>query len=190
MKSTLSIFKQAKFISRSKAVVNFTRQDLTKKWMHRVQSKANNPSSIEQVSRLSNLVDFYSKPAEENTENIDWSFWKKTIRTEGVVDKLQSKLQVAKEQQYNVESLAAKAAINDEDYEKIGHVLRYNHDIHMKFFTENLDAVYSLQSVGDPTYLTLHELQGYSPGSNHQVSGWIETGYMTSRKDNIFKCII
>ncbi len=36
MKSTMNIFKYSKFTSKSGAVVNYTRQDLTAKWINRV----------------------------------------------------------------------------------------------------------------------------------------------------------
>jgi hypothetical protein len=46
------------------AVVNYTRNDLTKKWIARIQNKAKDVNAQEAFGKLSSLIDFYNKPVE------------------------------------------------------------------------------------------------------------------------------
>jgi hypothetical protein len=48
----------------STAVVPFARQDLTKRWLGRIQSKANDSHSQEGYMKLSALIDYYNRPAD------------------------------------------------------------------------------------------------------------------------------
>ena len=50
--------------SASTAVVPFARQDLTKRWLGRIQAKATDSQSQEGYMKLSALVDYYNRPAE------------------------------------------------------------------------------------------------------------------------------
>ena len=166
------------------SLVNYTREDLTRKWLTRVQSKANDPASQESVTKLSSLIDFYTKKAENVSEDknlqINWDEWRKEIRTPGIVDKLQHKLEEAKTQKYNVDSLASKAALTSDKYDHVGLFLRYNHDLYMNYYTETLEALYSTLSLGDMSMVSNAELMEYNQGATNQFNGWTETGYMSS----------
>jgi hypothetical protein len=61
--------------------------DLTRKWIHRIQTKVKDAASSEAFSKISSLIDFYNKPPAQYKEDIDWNYWKDNIRTEGVVDR-------------------------------------------------------------------------------------------------------
>jgi hypothetical protein len=65
MRVSLSAINSAKKNTRSlgSSVVPFTRQDLTKKWMGRIQAKAKDSHSQETYMKLSSLIDYYNKPA-------------------------------------------------------------------------------------------------------------------------------
>ena len=68
MRASLNVFRTAKSFARGPAVQNqvvpFARQDLTKKWMGRLNSKAKDTTSQESLMKLSSLIDYYNKPAE------------------------------------------------------------------------------------------------------------------------------
>ncbi len=73
MRVSQNAMKQSRQFTRSmgQAVVPFTRQDLTKRWMGRIQSKAKDSHSQETYMKLNSLIDYYNKPAEEyNQVNI------------------------------------------------------------------------------------------------------------------------
>jgi hypothetical protein len=61
--------------------------DLTKKWIQRIQNKVKDAASSEAYGKISSLIDYYNKPPAQYKEDIDWSYWKDNIRTEGVVEK-------------------------------------------------------------------------------------------------------
>ncbi len=174
----MNIFKYSKLTSKSGAVVNYTRQDLTTKWINRVSSKAPNAAAQDAVSKLSSIVAYYCRPAETTKDKIDWNYWKQNIRTTGVVDKLHDKLEVSKGKTYNVEAVAAKAANTTPKYESVGLYLKYNHDLWMKQYVDNLDALYNAQSIGDFSKIGTSELFQYCQGASELSAGWRETGYM------------
>ena len=67
MRVSLNSIKGAKQYARSAAstsVVPFARQDLTKRWMGRIQSKAKDTQAQETLMKLSSLIDYYNKPAD------------------------------------------------------------------------------------------------------------------------------
>ena len=67
MRVSLNALKHSKKFARGPAttsVVPFARQDLTKKWMGRIQIKAKDTASQESLMKLSSLIDYYNKPAE------------------------------------------------------------------------------------------------------------------------------
>lgn len=182
--STKTFNKNYKMFSTS--VVNYTREDLTKLWILRVQDKANDSAAQESVSNLSSLIDYYMKKAEDSSTNklldIDWDSWKKEIRTPDVVDSLKNKLEEAKTQSYNVEGLASKAAITNDKFDHVGLYLKYNHDLYMRHYTETLEGLYSTLSLGDMSYVPINELVEYEKGAANHHNGWTETGYMLNRK--------
>jgi hypothetical protein len=63
MRVSLNAINHAKKYARSTGVVPYTRQDLTKKWMGRIQAKAKDSHSQETYMKLSSLIDYYNKPA-------------------------------------------------------------------------------------------------------------------------------
>jgi hypothetical protein len=67
MRVSSNVLKSGKKFARSSAshaVVPFARQDLTKRWLGRIQTKANDSLSQEGYMKLSALIDYYNKPAE------------------------------------------------------------------------------------------------------------------------------
>jgi hypothetical protein len=68
-----NMLRQTKLTSRATgtAVVNYTSKykltegnDLTKKWIARIQNKAKDTQAQEAFGKLSSLIDFYNKPVE------------------------------------------------------------------------------------------------------------------------------
>ena len=186
MRSSVNIFKHLKTSTRNptSSITNYTRKDLTNKWLSRVQEKATDSGALEAVNKLSSLVGYYTKPAEESKENIDWNFWKQNIRSEGIVDKLHDKLNQAYEKTYNVETLASKSAVNTEKYEKVGLFLKYNHDLWMKHYIDNLDVLFNLHDVGDILKVSETERLSWHPGVSENTAGWRETGY--TLRNNVY----
>jgi hypothetical protein len=73
MRVSLNCIKAANRFARAPAstqVVPFARQDLTKRWMGRIQAKARDTQSQESLMKLSSLIDYYNKPAESYKEVI------------------------------------------------------------------------------------------------------------------------
>ena len=71
MRVSLNTLKSSKKYARgpaSTSVVPFARQDLTKKWMGHIQSKARDTTSQESLMKLSSLIDFYNRPADSFKE--------------------------------------------------------------------------------------------------------------------------
>lgn len=70
MRVSFNAMNQAKKYARAAAtsVVPYTRTDLTKKWMGRIQAKAKDSHSQETLMKLSSLIDYYNKPAESFNE--------------------------------------------------------------------------------------------------------------------------
>jgi len=67
MRVSSNVHKSGKKFARaaaSSAVVPFARQDLTKRWLGRIQAKASDSHSQEGYMKLSALIDYYNKPAE------------------------------------------------------------------------------------------------------------------------------
>jgi len=177
MKATSKLFKFAKKTSRSGAVVNYTRPDLTNKWLWRIQQKAHDNIGQESYSKLSSLVNFYSKNVDNSSNKIDWDFWRQNIRTEGVVEKIKEKNTELSTKTYNIDALAARSAHTSEKYENYNLFLKYNHDLWRRQYTDNLDALYGLISIGDPTMTAQTEFIDYHPGSRQRAAGWRETGF-------------
>jgi hypothetical protein len=73
MRVCSNVLKSGKNFTRgpsSTAVVPFARQDLTKRWLGRIQSKASDSHSQENYMKLSALIDYYNKPSESVKEVI------------------------------------------------------------------------------------------------------------------------
>ena len=71
MRVSLNAIKHANKLARSSgasAVVPYTRQDLTKRWMGRIQAKAKDSHSQETYMKLNSLIDYYNKPAQNYKE--------------------------------------------------------------------------------------------------------------------------
>jgi len=182
MKSTSKIFNYAKKVSKSGAVVNYTRPDLTRKWLYRVQQKAHDGLGQEASSKLSSLIDYFTSNNGNKVAEINWNYWKQNIRTEGIVDSLKSKNEELGTHEYNVDALAAKSAVTSTKYENYGLFLKYNYAIWMKQYTENLDNMFGAMSIGDPDLVPMQELLSYIPGERENAAGWRETGYTNTCK--------
>ncbi len=75
MRARLNVLNTAKNFARAPAqnqVVPFARQDLTKRWMGRIGAKAKDTASQESLMKLSSLIDYYNKPAEQFKEVISF----------------------------------------------------------------------------------------------------------------------
>jgi hypothetical protein len=175
MKSSFKAYKKG-----FSSITNYTRQDLTSKWLTRVSAKASNSASQEAVAKLASLVSYYTKPVESSKDKIDWDLWKQNIRTPEIVEKLKSKLEQAYSKSYNVEALASKSVVTSEKYEKVGLFLKFNHELWMKQYTDNLDAYYNALNIGDFSKMHNSEMRAYVPGAAELNAGWRETGYMLS----------
>ena len=68
MRVCSNVLKSGKKLRRSSAVVPFVRQDLTKRWLGRIQAKATDSQSQAGSMKLSALVDYYNRPAETLNE--------------------------------------------------------------------------------------------------------------------------
>jgi hypothetical protein len=182
MRPVKHIFNYAKKNSRSGAVVQYTRPDLTQKWINRIQAKANDAFSQEAVGKLSSLVGYYSKGLGDVAQKVDWDYWRSNIRTEGLVDKLKSKNQELSEHNYNVDSLAEKSVQTSEKYENYGLFLKYNYELWMNQYSCNLNALYGAMHLGDINMVGHSEMLAYLPGINALACGWRETGFTNPRK--------
>lgn len=182
MKATSKLFNYAKKVSKSGAVVNYTRPDLTKKWLYRVQQKAHDGLGQEGSAKLSSLIDYFTQGSNQKLDEINWNYWKQNIRTEGLVEKLKEKNQELDKHSYNIDTLAAKSAISSTKYENYGLFLKYNYAIWMKQYTDNLDTMYGVLSLGDIQMVNPHELTSYYQGGTAYVAGWRETGYTNNSK--------
>ncbi len=181
MKSN-SILSYIKKTSKSSSVVNYTRQDLNQKWLQRIQTKATDSLGQEGYSKLSSLVDFYSKKSDNQSVNIDWDFWKSNIRTQNLVDSIMKKTDSLNEKKYNVESIALKSASNSEKFENYGLFLKYNYTLWNNHLARSLNAVYSLVSISDISLVSKKEFYSYFPGLLNKPAAWRETGYSDLRK--------
>jgi hypothetical protein len=189
MKTSLNLTKHSinKKAFTTAVVPSFAKKDLTKKWLNRVQAKAKDQMSQESFAKLSSLVDYYTKSPQQYDENIDWDYWRTNLRSEGLVDKIMGKYNEFKSFDYNIDHLAAKSAVNSPHYQKYGMLLRYNHDLWMNQYMENLNALHGAMELGDIRYISEHEMFMYNPGIRERVAGWRETGYVI--RSNINKII-
>lgn len=178
MRKTFQFCKKSNFGS----LTPYSRPDLTQKWLHRIQSKAQDQQGLEASNKLSSLVDYYSKNSGETNQKIDWDYWSQNIRTSGLVDKIKEKNESIEKQQYNIDTLAAKSAITSEKYENYGLFLKYNHALYMHQYSNNLKALYGYLNIGDVTMLSRNEQLSYYPGLKEKISGWRETGYVNLSK--------
>lgn len=139
-------------------------QDLTKKWIQRIQSKVHDSASVESYAKLSSLVDFYNKPAKTFKDDIDWSSWKDQIRTAGVVDKIHAKYENFKKQNYNVDLVAQKSTANSEKYDTHviytilnnikGLFLHWNYSLWMRQYLDNVQSLIGVNALGDIQYVS------------------------------------
>lgn len=183
MKSSMCLLNKTSRRTFSSAVVpHSSKQDLTKKWLNRIQSKARDQWGQESYSKLSSLVDYYTKPPQDYKENIDWEYWSSNIRSSGVVEKIRNIYNDFKNYDYNVDQLAARSAVNSNKYDEYGLLLRYNHDLWMTQYMENLTALHGALELGDIRYIHEQELFQYSPGIREKAAGWRETGFVVRSK--------
>ena len=87
------------------------------------------------------------------------------------------KIEEAENKNYNIESIAGKTVFLSEEFEKVGLFLKYNHDLWMKHYTDNLEAFFSTSAIGDFSKTSINEKFAYAPGSSELSNGWKETGY-------------
>jgi len=173
-----NLLKQMTRSTESKSlVVGSQRQDLTKKWIQRIQAKVKDAASTESFSKISSLIDYYNKPASAFKEEINWDYWKENIRTDGVVGKLKDKYEHYKStQNYNIDSIAQKSVINSEKYETHELLLEWNYNLWMNNYIENISTLIDADHLGDISYVSTHELHSYYPGGRELCQGWRETG--------------
>lgn len=64
------------------------RNELTSKWLHRLQVTANTADSREVHTQLASILDWYNRPSSglTGTAAIDWDGFRKNIHTPRVVD--------------------------------------------------------------------------------------------------------
>lgn len=187
MRTSLNVLKQGKKFARAApgAVVPYSRGDLTKRWMGRIQAKAKDSHSQETYMKLSSLIDFYNKPAQTFKEDIDWGYWKDNVRSEGLVDKIKDKFEELKGYSYNIDSIAQRSAINSENYDNYGLYLKWNYHLWMTQYLENVRTLNGLEAIGDISYLPTNDMFQYMPGIRETTAGWRETGHYI-RCINIF----
>ncbi len=166
MRVSLNVNRHAKNYARAAAstgVVPYSRQDLTKRWMGRIQAKAKDTHSQETLMKLSSLIDYYNKPAQVYKEYLDWSYWKQNVRTEGVVDKIKEKFDEFKTHAYNVDAIAQRSAINSENFDNYGLYLKWNYHLWMTQYLENIKTINGMQALGDMSYVArkLKEIMKY-----------------------------
>ena len=94
--------------------------------MNRVQAKVKDSNSQEAFFKLSSLMDFYNKPPQPykdvnkfflQFQDIDWSYWGENVRSIGLVDKIKSKFDEFKTQDYNIDVIAQRSTINSERFD-------------------------------------------------------------------------
>jgi hypothetical protein len=61
--------------------------DLTQKWVQRIQAKVKDSASNEAYSKVASLIDYYNKQVPALKEKVDWNYWEDNIRTSGIVNK-------------------------------------------------------------------------------------------------------
>ena len=91
--------------------------------MQRVQTKVNDSNSQEAFGKLSSLIDFYNKPANDFKEDLNWNYWGENIRTAGLVDKVKAKYEQFAEQEYNIDHIAEKSTANSESFENYVNII-------------------------------------------------------------------
>lgn len=165
------------------AVTNYTRPDLTTKWIKRIQVKAKDAYGQDATNKLSSLVDFYSKSGNDfESSQINWEEWKKEIRTEGIVEKLKEKNAEVAKKNYNIDDLAAKSAVVSDKYDNYGLLLKYNFALWNDSFKRNMNALYGFLTLGDLSMVSTREIVSYQPGVMETYHGWLETGYLLPGK--------
>jgi hypothetical protein len=164
------------------SVVPYQRQDLTKKWMGRVQQKAKDQHGQENVSKLGSLIDYYNRPAKSFNDNINWGYWKDNIRTTGLVEGIRGKYDEFKTYTYNVDSIAQRSAINSEKYDNYGLFLKWNYHLWMKQYLDNNHTINAADALGDISYVSFKELYNYVPGTQETAAAWRETGHYIRSK--------
>jgi hypothetical protein len=180
MRVSLNAIKHSKKYARSSpatSVVPYTRQDLTKRWMGRIQAKAKDSHSQETYMKLNSLIDYYNKPAQTFKEDIDWGYWKDNVRSEGLVDKIREKYDQFKTYSYNIDSIAQRSALNSENYDNYGLLLKWNYHLWMTQYLYNIKSLNGLEALGDVSYLSSNEVFSYLPTIRENNSGWRETGH-------------
>lgn len=93
--------------------------------MQRVQAKVNDSHSQEAFSKLSSLIDYYNRPANDFKEvkniyifqDLNWNYWNENIRTQGLVDKVKAKYEDFQKQEYNIDNIAQRSTANSERFD-------------------------------------------------------------------------
>jgi hypothetical protein len=67
--------------------------------------------------------------------------------------------------------------LNSENYDNYGFLLKWNYNLWMKQYLENIRTLNGLEAIGDITYVGNQELLDYSPGIREMSSSWRETGH-------------
>lgn len=81
-----------------------------------------------------------------------------------------------------MDAIAQRSAINSENYDNYGLLLKWNYHLWMQQYLENIRTLNGLEALGDISYATSGEFFQYMPGVRELAAGWRETGHYTRCK--------
>ena len=129
------------------------RNELTSKWLNRLQVTANTADSREVHTQLSSILDWYNRPSDglTKTSAIDWETFKKNIHTPRVVDAIKTKYDEFLEAEFLVDGAVAKCGVRSETMKQLDVAMNYNYQLWLTHYLLHLNQIETMHNIGDVT---------------------------------------
>ena len=147
------------------AAVARANNELTTKWLNRLWNTANTNVSRDKHAQLSSILDYYNRQSTgaEELPAIDFDKYRKNIHTPDVVNKIEQKYNDFFASEFQVDGAVSRCGHRSELMKKLDVTMTYNHHLWNVHYHMHLDSIETLANIGDPTMLSVQEMNELFP---------------------------
>ncbi len=144
---------------------------LNENWMKKIENTSRSPESLDSLFQLKNLLQWYNRPPGKEVPEIDWDKWKETIKTKGVVEKIEEMYQEFQKEEYSIDEAIERVKSSSDELKNLETLALYNSFIWKLHYMLHISQLESIQILHDFSAISFKEMTGYSQGiqSLHQA---------------------
>ena len=153
-------------------------RDASGNWLRRLGASATTMEAKDSHGQLQSILDYYNKPHQSKTGEVDWDSYRSRIHTPDVVDKIQAKYEKFMESNYSVDGAVARCGNSTEKMQALDVAMQWNYTLYLAHYTAHLSQLETMRNAGDITTMSNYEVAQLCPGAMMSAEMASEIGNM------------